>query len=340
MKKKVIIDTDMGWDDILSILYLIKHPGIDILGITVTGCGETDLRWGLVIAQTLMELGHQTQARICAGAPSPLKFTHRFPQPFKNEMNDIMGLLGTLNPPLSLPVDERSAWEFMAQTLDETHDKITFLSLGGFTNIARLLEISPSPRIENISEIVAMAGAVYVDGNVALLNNARTEWDQGPIYSTNTAAEWNVFVDPLAAKCICDSEIPLTLVPLDACNHVMLSPDYATALTATDPLATLAKNIFQKKSGSHNEGIPVPIFDPLATLIMAGEMPGYHAIQTYLDVDLRESSTDNPCGKTRVADSGSREITVVHGVSQRQFADGFTQIMNRCIPKERPPEAR
>lgn len=33
-------------------------------------------------------------------------------------------------------------------------------------------------------------------------------------------AEWNIFVDPLAAKVLFDSGIPLTLVPLDACNHV------------------------------------------------------------------------------------------------------------------------
>ncbi len=63
--KKVIISTDMGWDDTLSILYLMKNPAIEILGVAVTGCGETDLRWGTIIAKTLMELGHQTQAKVC-----------------------------------------------------------------------------------------------------------------------------------------------------------------------------------------------------------------------------------------------------------------------------------
>jgi purine nucleosidase len=32
IKKKVIIDTDMGWDDVLSILYLMKNPTIEIVG--------------------------------------------------------------------------------------------------------------------------------------------------------------------------------------------------------------------------------------------------------------------------------------------------------------------
>ncbi len=62
VRKKVIVNTDMGWDDVLSILYLMKHPAIEIVGVAVTGCGETNLRWGQVIARTLMELGQQRQA--------------------------------------------------------------------------------------------------------------------------------------------------------------------------------------------------------------------------------------------------------------------------------------
>lgn len=328
-KKKVIVDTDMGWDDVLSLLYVMKHPGLELCGVTVTGCGETDLRWGTVIARTLLELGNQTQATVCAGARTPMRFNHLFPQPFKNDMNDIMGLLGTLNPETALPPDTRPAWQFIADTLAQSDETVTILSLGGFTNLATMLERCPTARVDRIDMIVAMAGAVYVDGNVALLNNAQPDWDRGPLYSTNHVAEWNVFVDPLAAKRIVDSTIPLILVPLDACNYVVLSPDYALTITATDPLATLARNIFLKKTGSHSEGIPVPIFDPLATLIMAEGLRDSQWHSAYLDVNLTESPTDNRCGKTSVSESGSRPVTIVQGVSQRRFARGFAEIINR-----------
>ncbi len=331
IKKKVIVDTDMGWDDILSLLYLIKHPGIEIIGVTVTGCGETDLRWGTIIAKTLMELGHQTQATVCEGASTPLKFNHVFPQAFKNDNNDIMGLLGSLTPDTTMEVDTRPAWQFMAETLNSNGEKITLLSLGGFTNLAKLLELCPSAHLDRIAEIVAMAGAVYVDGNVALLNNAQPGWDQGPVYSSNVAAEWNVFVDPLAAKNIFASKVPLTLVPLDACNYVVMSPDYIDTITATDPIATLAKRIFQKKTGSHQEGIPVPIFDPLATLIMADGLNTYQSHNAYLDVSILETEENNQCGKTYVVNSGSRKVVIVQGVSQREFATHFADIINRDI---------
>lgn len=331
LKKRVIIDSDMGWDDVLSILYLMKNPLIEIIGLTITGCGETDLRWGTIIAKTLMELGAQSQAKVCVGTDTPLKYNHVFPKTFKDDMNDIMGLIGSLNPDMTIDIDDRSAWEFISDALNEATDSITILSLGGFTNIAKMLQLYPETRIDKIEGIYAMAGAVYVDGNVALLNNAKPEWDQGPIYSTNYAAEWNVFVDPIAAKIVFESSIPLTLVPLDACDYVILSPDYIDKITAKDPLATLVGNVFKKKTGSSSEGIPVPIFDPLATMIMAGGLEKYQSHSEYLDVDVDEDVYDNLCGNIFVVDKGKRKITIVQGVSQREFANNYAEIINKKL---------
>lgn len=325
IRKKVIVDTDMGWDDVLSISYLMKNPAIEIVGITVTGCGETNLRWGAVIAKTLMELGNQTNAKVCVGTDAPLALKHVFPQAFKDDMNDIMGLLGSLNPTVTIDIDNRPAWEFIVDTLN-AEDDITILSLGGFTNLAKALERDPSA-INKIKMVYAMAGAVYVDGNIALLNNAKPEWDQGPIYSTNHVAEWNVFVDPEAASKVFNSTIPLMLVPLDACNYVILDPGYIEKVIATDPIATLVKNIFKKKTGDSSEGVPVPIFDPLATVIMAGEME-YQWHSEYLKVITEDSEENNQCGKTSITLSGTRAITIVQGVSQKEFADKFAKVIN------------
>ena len=331
--KKVIVDTDMGWDDVLSILYLMKNPSIEIVGITVTGCGETDLRWGTIIAKTLMELGNQTQTTVCVGTSTPLEFNNVLPQLFKDDMNDIMGLLGSLNPTASINIDERPAWQFISETLKKTEDEITILSLGGFTNLANMMERFPETPINKIKGIYAMAGAVNVDGNIALLNDANPDWNQGSIYSTNNVAEWNVFVDPLAAKKIFETKIPITLVPLDACQYVILSPDYVDTITATDPIAKLTKQIFEKKTGSSAEGIPVPIFDPLATLIMADDMTNYQSYGQYLSVNVTDKSIDNQCGNTYIVDSGTREITIVQGVSQVQFATNYAKTINGPVLK-------
>ncbi|MEH6452300.1 MAG: nucleoside hydrolase [Psychromonas sp.] len=327
-RKKVIVDTDMGWDDVLSILYLMKNPTIEIVGITVTGCGETNLRWGAIIAKTLMELGNQTQASVCIGTSMPLKYEHVFPQSFKDDMNDIMGLLGSLNPQADIDLDSRPAWEFISDILEQTKEDITILCIGGFTNIAKMLELYPSTPVDKITGIYAMAGAVYVDGNVASLNDAKPEWNQGPIYGTNYVAEWNVFVDPVAAKIVFDSSIPLTLIPLDACDYIILGPEYVDTITATDPIANLARNIFIKKTGSSSEGSPVPIFDPLATMVMADGLGPFQSSSEFMDVNIVDSETKNECGNTYVVKSGLRKVTIVEGVSQRAFAVHYAKVIN------------
>ncbi|MEE4907830.1 nucleoside hydrolase [Pseudomonas alliivorans] len=330
MNRKVIIDTDMGWDDVLSIAYLMKRPDIDIVGITVTGCGETDLNWGVIIARHLLGIGNRLDAVVACGTDIPTAYDYRFPQDFKNDMNGVMGLLGTLNP-VQLPVlCETPAWTFLFETITHSPVPVTILSLGGFTNIAKMLSLSTNPNdFANIDSIYAMAGAVYVDGNVAGLNNAKPEWHQGPAYSSNYYAEWNVFVDAVAADTVFGSTLPLTLVPLDACNQVILDPGYSTRITATDPVATLVRKVLEAKSGTHAEGnLPVPIFDPLATLLMAGGISATKTNAEYLSVDTTRSDQDNHCGQVIVNDGGSRPVSFVTGVSQTAFANNFAQVIN------------
>ncbi|PHN48862.1 nucleoside hydrolase [Pseudomonas amygdali] len=329
MNRKVIIDTDMGWDDVLSIAYLMKRPDIDIIGITVTGCGETDLGWGVIIAQHLLGIGNRLSTVVAKGTDKPLEYDNRFPQPFKNDMNDIMGLLGTLNPAALPALSNLPAWEFMYQAVKNSQDKITVLSLGGFTNIAKMLSLSNQPAdFQMIEQIVAMAGAVYVDGNVAALNGAQKEWDQGEAYSSNHYAEWNVFVDPVAADTVFQSSLPLTLVPLDVCNQVILDASYSQKITASDPVATLVRQVLETKSGTHAEGYPVPIFDPLATMLMAGGIEATKIDEQFLSVNTSITPQDNHCGQIQLQGSGSRTITYVVGVSQFAFSANFAQVIN------------
>lgn len=329
-KKKVIIDTDMGWDDTLSILYLMKHSDIEIIGVTVTGCGETFLSNGVHNALALMEMGN-IDAPVCVGADKPLKFDHRFPESFKADMSRLMGLAKTY-PEVTRKPSEKKAWDFIADTLNSTEEKVTILSLGGFSNVALMMQKRPNADLSNIEQIVAMGGAVYVDGNISLLNNAKKEWDQGPIYSTNYRAEFNIFVDPLAARMVFHSPIPIMLVPLDACDYVILQRSFMDRITADDPIAKLVKAIFDKKTGSSSEGIPVPIFDPLATLLMAGPMQPNQINTLNLDVCLEEDPKDNRCGQTYISNfSTDKLIDVAQGVSERAFKKEYARVINRDI---------
>jgi inosine-uridine nucleoside N-ribohydrolase/transcriptional regulator GlxA family with amidase domain/catechol 2,3-dioxygenase-like lactoylglutathione lyase family enzyme len=327
-QRNVIIDTDMGWDDVLSILYLMKNPKVKILGITVTGCGETHLDQGVEIAQALLEMGN-IDAAVCKGASMPSQYHHQFPESFRNTMDDVCGLKSKL-PKVTKPFDPRPAWEFIRDELANEEYQITILSIGGLTNIARLLEYDDL-KLENIERIIIMGGSINdVDGNVAALNNAVEEWNQGPAYASNIYAEWNIFLDPMAAKKVLSSSIPITLVPLNACDYVLLEEKYFNMITATDEVANLAKELIgQKTTGPAKEPIPLPIFDPLAAMITADDLRVI-AEELRIDVEtVEDNPDDNTCGQTYVSfDERIPKINVVTDASENEFGKAFSKVMN------------
>jgi purine nucleosidase len=288
-------------------------------------------------------MGNQ-KAQVYAGTETPTWPTppieppaqyHRFPEAFRNDMDTLMGLRKIL-PKTKRTVAKQKAWDYIAETLDKTNEPITILSLGGFTNLGKMLTLYPDTDLSKLENVYTMGGAIWVDGNIALLNNAKKEWRQGPIYSTNWVAEWNMFVDPGAAKQVFQSAIPVTLIPLDACDYVMLDRSFIKTVTATDPIATLAKKIFMQKTGHSSEGIPVPILDPLATLTMAGAMEGAQYHRVGLDILTEDTEENNTCGQVYVVHNPTRkQCRVVQGVSEHQFAQAYAEIINRKIEEKK-----
>ncbi len=87
------------------------------------------------------------------------------------------------------------------------------LTLGPLTNVALALQANPN-LANRIDGVYVMGGAVHVPGNL----------DEN--VSGNTAAEWNVYIDPHAANVVFASGVPITLVGLDATNHAPLTMDF------------------------------------------------------------------------------------------------------------------
>lgn len=331
----IIIDSDIGWDDVMSILLMMKNPGVSIAGITVTGCGETYLEDGVAIARGLLALGNNP-APVCAGADYPSSYDHVFPDSFRANMNDVMGLRLQLPVP-TVPADPRSAVELMMDVLDQSPVPVTFISIGGLTNITQLLSQATPAQLANIGKIAIMGGAIEVAGNVSDLNNVTSQdWNQGPIYGTNTTAEWNIFLDALAAQTAfrwTAPALPLELVPLDACNNVILTYKYADLITATDPVSTFLKKVIIAKTGTSAEPSPVPVFDPLATTYGVGLLTDVTVQTMALDVKVVDTTTNNTCGRTVISnDPAIPPKQVVMWASEAEFIQVFTELANAPLP--------
>jgi inosine-uridine nucleoside N-ribohydrolase len=137
---------------------------------------------------------------------------------------------------------------------------MSLLTLGPPTNIAELLEESPALG-DKIDALYIMGGAVDVEGNVG---NSGVDID-------NPYAEWNIYVDPQAAKIVLDSGVPVTLVPLDATNDAPLTLDFVERLAADSetPQAKFAAQVMDNLR--ELIGFGYYFWDPFAAAVLVDE---------------------------------------------------------------------
>lgn len=199
MKHPIIIDTDPGQDDAVAILLALASPEIEVLGITAVA-GNVPLALTEINARKICELAGRPDVKVYSGAIRPM--VRRLVT--AEHVHGRTGLDGPVLPDPTMALQEQHAVDFIIETLMERPaGTVTLCTLGPLTNIA--LAIVREPRIASrIKRIIAMGGGFFEGGNVT------------------PAAEFNIYVDPQAARVVLDSDIPVTLIPLD-CTHQALT---------------------------------------------------------------------------------------------------------------------
>jgi purine nucleosidase len=195
----IIIDTDPGQDDAVAILLALASPELEVLGITAVA-GNVPLALTEVNARKICELAGRTDIKIYSGAVRPMLRTLVTAE----HVHGRTGLDGPDLPDPHMKLEKQHAVDFLVETLMEREaGTITLCVLGPMTNIG--LALVREPRIAaRIKRIVAMGGGFFEGGNVT------------------PTAEFNIYVDPQAARLVFESGIPITLIPLD-CTHQALT---------------------------------------------------------------------------------------------------------------------
>ncbi len=126
------------------------------------------------------------------------------PEVTAEEVHGKTGLDGPVLAEPTMALQDRHAVDYLVETLmARPAGTITLCTLGPLTNIG--LALVREPRIASrIKQIVAMGGGYFEGGNVT------------------PSAEFNIYVDPHAARLVFEAGIPLTLIPLD-CTHQALT---------------------------------------------------------------------------------------------------------------------
>ena len=211
-RRKIIIDCDPGQDDALMLFLAIASPEeLEILGITAVA-GNVPLAKTARNTLILRELADAESIPVFAGCDRPtVRSLLTAEHVHGKEGLDGMDLFEPSN-----GLEKDHAVDFIISTLLAADDNdITLVPTGPLTNIAVALEREPAIR-PKIREIVLMGGAMREGGNIT------------------PSAEFNIFVDPHAAKTVFECGRPITVFGLDVTHQVFTSPEILDRFKAID----------------------------------------------------------------------------------------------------------
>jgi purine nucleosidase len=245
--QKIIIDTDPGQDDAVAILLALASPDeIEVLGITAVA-GNVPLALTQRTARMVCELAGRPDIPVFAGCDRPLGRDLVTAE----HVHGKSGLDGPVLPDPQMPLQDRHAVDFIIDTLRaEPSGSVTLCPLGPLTNIAMAMEKAPEI-IPRIRQIVLMGGAYFQVGNIT------------------PAAEFNIYVDPQAARIVFRAGVPLVVMPLDVTHKALVTAernDRFRALGTPVGVAVAQMTEFFERFDKEKYGsLGAPLHDPCVT---------------------------------------------------------------------------
>ena len=241
--RRVIIDTDPGVDDAFALLLAMRSPELKIEGITPVA-GNVPLELTLPNALRMVEIAGRTDIPVAAGASHPLE-RRLVTATYAHGEN---GLGGAEFPaPKTRPIADPAA-DFIRQTVRRYPGEVTLITLGPQTNVA--IALASDPGLAKLIKGIVMMGGSLSGGNVT------------------PSAEFNLYVDPEAARIVFQSGIPISMVGLDVTRKTALTDAHVQRLEgAGTPVgkaaALIARNTINQNRAQGFLGGP-NMHDPLA----------------------------------------------------------------------------
>jgi purine nucleosidase len=265
-----LIDTDTASDDAVALIMALRAPDVCIAAITVVA-GNVDVQQATRNALYTVELCG-ANVPVYSGAEKPLLRAYQNATWFHGRDG-----LGDHNYPTPRQSARRlHAVDAIIETI-EANPGLVLVTLGPLTNIA--LALSRRPGIAaRVSRCVVMGGAPCCEGNVT------------------PAAEYNIWVDPEAARIVMRSGLPVELIgwQLSRGSAVIREPDIAQVEQLNTKVAHFAiecnshaREAYKIQTGE--DGICLP--DPVAMCLALDPTVGTEWSEHYVDVETQSELT-------------------------------------------------
>lgn len=270
--KKVIMDCDPGHDDAIALLLASRAEDIEILGVT-TVAGNSELANTTKNARKVLDFADVTDVDVYPGCEKPMmRSLYRLTGAIIHGED---GLGGPKIPEPVTPVKEEHGVDFIIRTLRESEEKVILIPTAPLTNIAMALIKAPDIK-EKIEKIIIMGGAVNDPGNIT------------------SAAEFNIFVDPEAAKIVFSSGCNIYLNTLDiSMKAVFYESDIEELRGQGDKVSDMVARLLDFFAGTHVSHFgfkACPIHDALCVGVLIDENL-IHYERTFLDVSVNDPLT-------------------------------------------------
>lgn len=305
-KIPLILDGDPGHDD--AIAWTIAHASgkFDILAACAAAGNQTIEKTTYNALRVCALIG--LHVPVASGCPGPLMAELKIAPSVHGES----GLDGPPLPePVFEPVKERSV-ELMAKVIRECDRPVTIVSTGPMTNTAALLLAYPELK-SRIARVSMMGGG---------LNNGN--W--------TPAAEFNILVDPEAAKIVFESGVPITMAGLDVTEKALVLPeDFERIRAQGTPVSDVVSQwleffyIYHRNLGYDG----APMHDPCAVMALL-----HPEVFTMKDVYVQIETCGDYCRGATVPDWNGRlgkapNVTAIVDVDRKAFCDRLVELIGR-----------
>ncbi len=244
MSQKIILDIDPGHDDAMAILLAYASPEIELLAITTVAGNQTLPKTTLNARRVCSRAGIKN-VPIAAGCDRPLVREQRVAENIHGE-SGLEGPIFSGEPDVLL--DPRHAVDLIIELLMASDGDIMLVPTGPLTNIGMAIRREPAI-LSKIKHISLMGGA----------------WGFG---NQTPSAEFNILVDPEAARIVFESGVPITMCGLELTHQAKATPDIIARFAELHtPLGDFAVEMLDFFAGAykkmHGYDGP-PLHDPTA----------------------------------------------------------------------------
>ena len=181
----ILIDCDTGIDDSLALLYAVASPECELVAVTCSA-GNVDAHQVAENTCAILEMVGRSDVEVAIGRETPLaRALVTTP-----ETHGPRGIGYAELPAARMPLSGRSSSDLIVEEARRRPGELTLVTLAPLTNVALAVLREPElPRL--LRRLVIMGGSYRSPGNTA------------------PTTEWNVSVDPEAAKIVFEAWAPI-----------------------------------------------------------------------------------------------------------------------------------